>query len=113
METVVHIASAALTEAPFGDTQQSLDGDPTIGELSLARYADDRVEVGIWEITPGRMRDIEVDEASVIVSGRATIVFDDGRNAEIGPGDLLFLRAGDRTVWTIHETLRKVFVVAL
>ena len=113
METVLHIASAPLTDAAFGDTQESLDGDPRMRELSLATYADGRVEVGIWEITPGRMRDIEVDEASVIVSGRATIAFEDGRSVDVGPGDLLFLQAGDRTLWTIHETLRKVFVIAL
>jgi uncharacterized cupin superfamily protein len=29
----------------------------------------------------------------------------------VGPGDIGLLPAGARTTWTVHETLRKVYVV--
>ena len=51
------------------------------------------------------------EQAIVVVSGRATIAFADGRVVEAGPGDALALRAGDRTTWTVHERLRKVYLV--
>ena len=46
----------------------------------------------------------------VVVSGRATIEVEGGPTLEVTPGSVGFLRAGDRTAWTVHETLRKVFV---
>ena len=34
-----------------------------------------------------------------------------GETLEVGPGSAAVLRAGDRTVWRVHETLRKVYQV--
>jgi uncharacterized cupin superfamily protein len=42
-------------------------------------------------------------------TGRATIAFADGRMLEVGPGDVVKLPEGARTVWTVHEPLRKVY----
>ena len=72
-----------------------------------------RVERGVWQITPGVVTDVEVDEVFVVLSGRATIEIAGGPTLQVGPGDLCVLEAGARTVWHVHETLRKVFVVAL
>lgn len=47
----------------------------------------------------------------VVLSGRATVAFEDGPTLEVGPGDACRLRAGQRTVWTVHETLRKVYAI--
>lgn len=74
--------------------------------MALARR---HVSSGIWQHTPGTTADVEADEVFVVLSGRATIAFDDGRTVEAGPGDMVELRAGERTVWTVHETLRKVY----
>jgi hypothetical protein len=30
---------------------------------------------------------------------------------DVGPGDVCVLTEGDRTTWTVHETLRKVYQV--
>lgn len=32
-----------------------------------------------------------------------------GPTLEVGPGSVGLLHAGDRTIWRVHETLRKVF----
>lgn len=70
------------------------------------------LEVGVWEHTAGTSTDIEVDEAFVVVSGRATVTCDDGTVIELEPGTVGMLEAGARTTWVVHEALRKVYVVA-
>ena len=47
----------------------------------------------------------------VVVSGRATIEFEDGASIDVGPGDVCVLEEGARTVWTVHETLRKAYQI--
>ncbi|WP_399185531.1 cupin domain-containing protein [Streptomyces sp. TLI_185] len=36
-----------------------------------------------------------------------------GPTLTVGPGDMAVLRAGDRTTWTVHETLRKAYAISL
>jgi uncharacterized cupin superfamily protein len=85
-----------------------VEGNPTTAEIGFTTI--NGVEVGIWEITPGTVRDTEKDEAFVVLSGQATITFADGEVVEVGPGALVRLDAGEETVWTIHSTLRKVYI---
>lgn len=87
-----------------------VSGAPTAGSRVIGRLAG--VEVGIWEMTPGAVRDVEADEVFVVVSGSATIEFDDGREVVVRPGDVMALVQGQRTVWTVTEPLRKVYVTA-
>lgn len=69
------------------------------------------LEVGVWEMAPGTERDVEADELFVVVAGRGSIDFPaTGRRMELAPGDVVRLSAGDETVWTVTETLRKVYV---
>lgn len=83
-------------------------GAPAAGATALAEL--DTVEVGVWEMSEGTARDIEVDEVFIVISGRATVVVADGPTFEVESGDIVQLRAGDRTTWTVHERLRKVYV---
>ncbi|TVY05770.1 DUF861 domain-containing protein [Mycolicibacterium porcinum] len=84
-------------------------GAPTAGHRDLTTLSD--VTIGIWEHTPGVSRDVEADEVFVVLSGDATISFDDGGPAlDLRPGSLVRLHEGQRTTWTVRETLRKVFV---
>ncbi len=84
-------------------------GNPSAGSRTLRAF--DEVEVGIWEMTPGSARDVEADEVFVVVSGTASIRFDDGRETSLRPGDVMSLFEGQRTVWTVTETLRKVYIM--
>ena len=79
-------------------------GSPTTG---VAELVDG---VGIWEITPGTVRDTEIDEVFVVISGRATVEFEGLPSIELRPGSVVRLSAGMRTTWIVHETLRKVYV---
>ena len=91
------------------DPDLVVSGDPQVRTTELAE--DAAVAVGIWQHSPGVSRDIEADEVFVVLSGRATIEVADGPTLDVGPGDVGMLAAGSRTVWTVHETLRKVYVV--
>ena len=35
---------------------------------------------------------------------------DDGEQVELRPGSVVRLRAGERTTWVVHETIRKIYV---
>ncbi|HET8896468.1 MAG TPA: cupin domain-containing protein [Protaetiibacter sp.] len=87
-----------------------VSGSPTSGWTALGT-AVDGAEVGVWEITPGVVRDVEEHEVFVVLSGRATIAFESGLEPiEVRAGSVVRLAAGMRTTWTVHETLRKVYV---
>ena len=62
-------------------------------------------------MTPGTATDVEADEVFVVLSGRATLTFEaDGETIELGPGVVVRLREGERTTWTVHETIRKIYL---
>ncbi|WP_350347843.1 cupin domain-containing protein [Agromyces sp. G08B096] len=93
---------------------QVVAGAPTTGSAVLDAGAAEAAapEIGVWEMTPGTMRDVEADEVFVVLSGDATVEFTDppGPPVELGPGSVLRLDAGMRTVWTVRGTLRKVYL---
>lgn len=90
-----------------------VDGSPTAAIHELEDLGG--CGVGIWEMTPGTATDVEAEEVFVVLSGQATIDFLDAENGEtlttlrIGPGDVVRLRAGQKTRWTVTQTLRKVY----
>ena len=88
---------------------QLVDGQPSTGVEELGQFGG--LDVGVWEMTPGVMLDEEADEIFVVVSGSATVEFDDGTTAlSLQPGDVVRLAEGAKTVWTVTETLRKVYL---
>ena len=105
---VVNAASADLDPWPL-ESWQVVSGAPQVFGVVLDESPDGTVQRGVWEHAPGVSCDVEVDEMFMIVAGRATIEIEDGPVLEVRPGDVGVLRAGDRTVWRVHETLRKVY----
>ena len=85
-----------------------VDGAPEAGSRALAAVSG--VEVGVWEMSPGTATDVEVDEVFVVLSGSATVTFEDGEHVELVPGTVVRLRAGEHTTWVVRETLRKIYV---
>ena len=69
--------------------------------------------IGVWEHTPGVSRDVESDEVFVVLAGDARIEFEQPPlpPIELRPGSIVRLEEGMRTVWTVRETLRKVYIV--
>jgi uncharacterized protein len=109
MTFAVPVADAELTvDGP--DPLSVIAGNPVTSSLVLAE--SDTAERGIWQITPGTVTDVEADEMFVVISGRATIAVEGGPVFDVGPGDVCVLSEGDRTTWTVHETLRKVYQIS-
>lgn len=106
--TMVHAGDHFLEhEAVAAD--QVVDGNPRTGVAALGKFGG--LEVGVWEMTPGVMRDVESDEVFVVLAGSAQIEFDDGSTPlAVHRGDVVRLARGARTVWTVTETLRKVYL---
>lgn len=105
---VVPAAAVPLEPSPL-DPDQVVSGEPQVS--ALERLAGEHVAVGVWEHTAGISRDVEADEVFVVLTGRATIEVDGGPTLEVGPGDVGVLEAGARTRWTVHQDLRKIYVL--
>ncbi|AJT67808.3 cupin domain-containing protein [Streptomyces chattanoogensis] len=106
------LADADLEPEPL-DPGQIVSGEPVVTGKVLWESPDGKQIRGIWQITPGVVTDTEANELFVVVSGRATIEIEGGPVLEVGPGDACVLREGDRTQWTVHETLRKAYHISL
>ncbi|RKT04093.1 hypothetical protein BX286_2037 [Streptomyces sp. 3211.6] len=125
MSTSDHSAAPAsfavsVTDVPDGeleaedlDPAQIVSGAPVVTGKVLWESEDGSQIRGIWQITPGVVTDTEADELFVVVSGRATVEVEGGATLELGPGSACVLRKGDRTTWTVHETLRKAYHINL
>ena len=94
-----------LTPVPAA---QVVAGAPRTGSVDL----DEDMGLGVWEMTVGAMRDTEVSEIFVVVAGSATVEFIAPAlpSIELSPGAIVRLESGMQTVWTVRETLRKVYL---
>jgi uncharacterized cupin superfamily protein len=106
--TASRLVDSELDPAPL-DPAKVVSGTPEV--LHRGIYAEDDLSVGIWQHGVGVSTDVEADEIFVVLSGRATIEIEDGPTLEVGPGDIGTYPPGTRTTWTVHETLRKVYLV--
>ncbi|MEP5730420.1 MAG: cupin domain-containing protein [Sulfitobacter sp.] len=66
---------------------------------------------GIWHCTKGTFECTEQgDEMMTILSGRCRITqHETGETCDLGAGDTMFVRDGDRVTWQVTEDLSKVF----
>ncbi len=90
--TVLPAAGHAVTDADLELAHEPLPGAEVVAgspttAIAVLDDAGDR-EIGIWEMTPGTARDTEADELFVVLSGRATIAFEDPSLPDlvVGPG---------------------------
>ncbi len=107
-DSATSAADCTIDHEPVPDTQRAA-GSPSTGSAALGEFRG--CEVGVWEMTPGTMTDTEADELFVVLSGAATVEFADGRPPlTLRPGDVVRLAAGTETIWTVTDTLRKVYL---
>jgi uncharacterized cupin superfamily protein len=104
----IDTATLPLVWAPV-PAEQVESGAPLVGSAEIAVVPG--LEVGVWSHTVGASTDVEADEVFIVLAGRATIEFGDGAVLAVGPGDVGVLPPGATTRWTIHEELRKVYVI--
>jgi len=105
------VAAAAVpleyTDLPAA---QVVAGAPRVGSAELGTLGDHRI--GVWEHSPGTSTDVEADEFFVVLSGAATVAFDDGTpSLQLSAGTVGRLAAGTATTWAVAETLRKIYIL--
>ena len=105
--TVLNALSIELDHEPV-DADQVVTGSPTTGIAALTELGD--LEIGVWEITPGTVTDVEVDEVFLVLTGHATLRREDGSEDELVAGSVGRLEDGEETEWEVHETLRKIYI---
>src|SRR4026209_451870 len=74
---------------------------------------DGRVEIGIWEVTPGSFRG-ETDgiyKQMHFVAGSGTITDGEGVVSEIRPGVVMLCPDGWTGVWAVRETICKTYTI--
>ena len=108
---LVQATTITLEHEPL-PADQVLAGLPTTGLRVLVEAAPEIgvAEIGVWEMTPGSAIDVEVDEVFVVLSGRASLLMPGFDAVELTPGAVVQLAAGMATTWTVHETLRKLYI---
>lgn len=82
--------------------------------VGLWSSPDGRVNIGVWECTPGRFTGDRTKggEYCHIISGTATVTNSDcSGSRDIGPGDLLVLPQGWTGEWVLHTHMRKLYVI--
>jgi len=115
--SIIHIvAPLAVPTEEF----PSVGTAPTVGDAQAVTLstnemfaaADGSVKTGIWEATPGRFARAVIDaEFSQFLAGHATFTTEDGTLYEFRAGDAAYFPPHTVGVWTIHERLRKTYVV--
>ena len=85
-------------------------GSPGTGIRELGSFGG--LDLGIWEMTEGAAVDTEADEVFIVLSGSARVDFVEPSlpSIEVRAGSVVRLAEGMQTQWTVHETLRKVYM---
>jgi len=115
--SIIHIeAPLAVPSEEFtpAGTAPRVGDAPAVTLCSKEVFAapDGRVKTGIWEATPGRFARAVIDaEFSQFLAGHATFTTEHGASYEFRAGDAAYFPPHTRGIWTIHEKLRKTYVV--
>ena len=98
--------------ADWGAVPTMIEGQSTTSGRLLHKGPDRQSECGIWLCTPGKWEcHVTRDEFCHFLSGRCTYVRDDGEVIEIRPDTIAFFPKDWRGVCTVHETVRKVYMI--
>jgi len=69
---------------------------------------------GLWLVKPATFRWLFFgDETFHVLEGSATITVDDGTSVLVKAGDIISFPMNTPSVWEVHETLKKMFVITM
>lgn len=112
--TNVPLDAQDLVEKPLGPpSAEPLSGEVLVRSRVDFATPDRRVVSGVWESDPGtsRWEFLTRGEIVHVVAGRMTVQRDGQEPVDVGAGSSAYFPIGWCGTWTVHETLRKVFVV--
>jgi uncharacterized cupin superfamily protein len=107
----------SILDAPLVPTGPADPARPDQALTFLRPFVEGELEVGVWECTPGSFDGTsgDFDEIMFMVSGRASIAYGDSagttQSADIAPGTLWVTPRNWPCTWTVHQTLRKMYVI--
>jgi uncharacterized protein len=106
------IPASELAEKPLGQPS----AEPLTGDIMTRAkvFLDiEKVTSGTWECEPGasRWEFLTRGEVIYVLSGSMTVQRDGEEAVTLTAGSSAIFELGWQGVWTVHETLRKVFVV--
>jgi len=107
-------AAEDLDEKPLAPpSAEPLSGPITTRSKVVFMNDDKTIISGIWECEPGTSRWEFLTRGEIIhvVSGAMTVQRDGEEAVDLTPGDAAYFPIGWTGVWTVTETLRKLYVV--
>jgi hypothetical protein len=110
-----HLVDPAAYDGPFADwgaVPTMIEGTSRTSGMVLHKGSNGESETGIWICTPGKWHcHVTRDELCHFLIGRATYVHESGETIEIVPGTFAFFPEGWKGTCTVHETVRKVYMI--
>lgn len=109
----IFLGLAGIDLGAFADKPTTLTPGQREASTALWTSPDGRVEIGVWECTPGRFTADRSAAAEFchILSGRIEMRHVDGRIEHLGPGDALMLPQGWKGEWLLRAQTRKIYVM--
>lgn len=87
-----------------------IDGDPCASVRFDIGGGDSGLRLGVWMCTPGTFECVESgDELQTVIKGRLRVIQANGTVHEFTSGDSFYTDKGERLVWEVVETVKKVF----
>lgn len=98
------------------DEPDLIEGDPTpkVHWLRKNEKNEPTYLAGLWWVKPATFKWLFFGhETFHVLEGRATITIDDGTSVEVKAGDIISFPMNTPSVWEVHETLKKMFVISM
>ncbi|MGB3146266.1 MAG: cupin domain-containing protein [Paracoccaceae bacterium] len=107
------LALADIDLGPMQPKPTTIEGDQTEAAKDLFVSPDGRVEIGVWQCTPGRFTADRsaTSEFCHLIRGLVELTHVDGRVQRFGPGDAFNLPLGWKGEWRVIEEVRKLYVI--
>ena len=113
MPTPIMKSPLAITDlADWGVIPTMIEGQSHTSGKLLYKGPEGRSECGLWICTPGKWAcHVTRDEFCHFLEGRCTYVHESGEVIEIGPDVAAFFPQDWKGVCTVHETIKKVYMI--
>ena len=109
----IHAISQSSDLVDWGAIDTMLEGQSQTSGRLLCKGPEGSPECGLWICTPGKwVCHVTRDEFCHFLEGRCTYVHDDGEVIEIEPDTAAFFPKDWKGVCTVHETVKKVYMIA-
>jgi uncharacterized protein len=106
-------ALATMDLGPMSPKPTSIEGNQMEASITLASHDGGRLEIGVWECTPGRFTADRSKSAEFcqFIAGKVEMTHADGTRVTLGAGDAIDLPLGWKGEWRVIEHVRKLYVI--